>query len=54
MSPSGMGVGHLAVEDGFPEEVIEQEVLQVWVLVKGLLDVAKKDTVKVKQRGTYY
>ena len=45
-----MGEGHLAAEDGFLEEVIKQKVLQVGVLVKGLLDVAKKDTVKVKQR----
>ena len=50
MSQGGMGEGHLAAEDGFLEEVIEQEVLQVRVLVKGLLDVTKKHTVKVKQR----
>ena len=50
MSQSGMRGGHLAAEDGFLEEVIEQEVLQVRVLVKGLLDVTKKHTVKVKQR----
>ena len=41
---------HLAAKDGFLEEVIEQEVLQVGVLVKGLLDVAKKHTVKGTQR----
>ena len=45
-----MREGHLAAEDGFLEEVIEQKVLQVGVLVKGLLDVAKKHTVKVQQR----
>ena len=45
-----MREGNLTAEDGFLEEVIEQKVLQVGVLVKGLLDVAKKHTVKVKQR----
>lgn len=46
-----MGEGHLAAEDGFLEEVIKQEVLQVRVLVKGLLDVTKKHTVKQRENS---
>lgn len=37
---------HLATEDCCLEEVIKQEVLEVGVLVKCLLDVAKEYTAK--------
>ena len=47
-----MGGGYLAAEDGFLEKVIEQEVLQVGVFVKRLLDVTKKHTVKVNRENS--
>ena len=52
VSRSGMGGGYLAAEDGFLEEVIEQEVLQVRVFVKRLLDVTKKHTVNVNRENS--
>ena len=35
---------YLAVFDGLPEEVVQEQAGQLWVLVKGLLDVSKEDT----------
>lgn len=48
MGLCGMGVrkSHLATEDCCLEEVVKQEVLEVGVLVKCLLDVAKEYTAK--------
>ena len=33
---------NLAFEDGRLEEVVQKKILQIWVLIKGLLDVAKE------------
>ena len=35
--------------DGAPEEVVEQEVVQVGVLVEGLLDVAQETRSEIEQ-----